>query len=477
MSFKNLYIKNKLYFISILTICICSIFSIGFFHPDEHYQILEFANYKLGNIDKSQLPWEFQEKIRPTLQPIFALISIKFLNSLSIFSPFAITFIFRLISSTLSFYTLHSLYIYFKNEFKSEIILKWFNYFSFFSWFLLFIGVRFSSENWSGCILIIGILNYFSSENKTNKDYLLLGIFFGIAFQLRFQSAFFIVGFLFWLLLINKSAIKSLVYLSFAFIVVFSIGVLLDSWFYQSYTLSSYNYFYQNIVLNKAADFGTEPWWYYFKSAFEKGIPPISILFILATIYFCIRNPRNALTWAIVPFVVIHFFIGHKELRFLFPIFYFLPYIFIKSLDLYATKKQWIITNKSTIYKSMKFIIILNFIVYSIVIFRPMTTKVYLFQFLYNKCEQESTIYFTDNNPFEEITFYKQKKLVLKKMDIITEKKLTNEYPKKYIITIPEKKHLFKNKTLIYQTYPNWLKNFNIGNWMGKSEQYLIYKI
>lgn len=125
----------------------------------------------------------------------------------------------------------------------------------------------------------------------------------------------------------------------------------------------------------------------------------------------------------------------------------------------------------------MKFIIILNFIVYSIVIFRPMTTKVYLFQFLYNKCEQESTIYFTDNNPFEEITFYKQKKLVLKKMDIITEKKLTNEYPKKYIITIPEKKHLFKNKTLIYQTYPNWLKNFNIGNWMGKSEQYLIYKI
>ena len=125
----------------------------------------------------------------------------------------------------------------------------------------------------------------------------------------------------------------------------------------------------------------------------------------------------------------------------------------------------------------MKFIIILNFIVYSIVIFRPMTTKVYLFQFLYNKCEQESTIYFTDNNPFEEITFYKRKKLVLKKMDVITEKKLTNEYPKKYIITIPEKKHLFKNKILIYQTYPNWFKNFNIGNWMGKSEQYLIYKI
>ena len=121
----------------------------------------------------------------------------------------------------------------------------------------------------------------------------------------------------------------------------------------------------------------------------------------------------------------------------------------------------------------MKFIIILNLIVYCIVIFRPMTTKVYLFQFLYKNCEQTSTIYFTDNNPFEEISFYKQKKLALKKL----EANLINEYRKEFIITIPEKKHLFKNKTLIYQTYPNWLKNFNIGNWMGKSEQYLIYKI
>jgi phosphatidylinositol glycan class B len=353
----------------------------------------------------------------------------------------------------------------------------WFNYFSFFSWFLLFIGVRFSSENWSGCILIIGILNYLSSENKTIKTYLLLGIFFGIAFQLRFQSAFFIVGFLFWLLLINKSAIKSLVYLSLAFITIFSIGILLDSWFYQSYTLSPFNYFYQNIVLNKAANFGTEPWWYYFKSAFEKGIPPLSILFILATIYFCIKNPRNSITWSILPFIMIHFFIGHKELRFLFPVFYFLPYILIKSLDMYITKKQWIITNKSNIYNSMKFIIILNLIIYCVVIFRPMTTKVYLYQFLYTNCKQASTIYFTDNNPFEEISFYKRKNLTLKKLETKIENNLTNEYRKEYIITIPEKKHLFKNKTLIYQTYPNWLKNFNIGNWMGKSEQYLIYEI
>ena len=64
MSFKNLYLQNKIYFISILSLLISSIFSVGFFHPDEHYQILEFANYKMGNINPTQLPWEFHEKIR-----------------------------------------------------------------------------------------------------------------------------------------------------------------------------------------------------------------------------------------------------------------------------------------------------------------------------------------------------------------------------------------------------------------------------
>ena len=80
MSFKKIYQKNKLYLFSYLFLILSSIFSVGFYHPDEHYQILEFANYKLGNINSSQLPWEFHEKIRPTLQPLLALITIKILN-------------------------------------------------------------------------------------------------------------------------------------------------------------------------------------------------------------------------------------------------------------------------------------------------------------------------------------------------------------------------------------------------------------
>jgi GPI mannosyltransferase 3 len=47
-------------------------FNGGYFHPDEHWQILEFAWYKLGHEPASILPWEFPAQIRPGLQPWIA---------------------------------------------------------------------------------------------------------------------------------------------------------------------------------------------------------------------------------------------------------------------------------------------------------------------------------------------------------------------------------------------------------------------
>lgn len=477
MSFKKLYTQNKIQIISIVSLIICSIFSVGFYHPDEHYQIIEFASYKLGHTNASQLPWEFHERIRPTLQPILTLLLIKFCHTIALFSPFIITIIFRLISSLLSFYTLNKLFNFYKKEFESSYISKWFKYFSYFSWFLVFIGVRYSSENWSACIFIIGILNFLSIEKKRSYNFIILGLFFGITFLFRFQSAFFIIGFVLWLIFIYKSNIKHILYLGLSFSLIFSLGIILDSWFYQSITITPYNYFHQNIILNKAANYGIEPWWFYLKSGFEKGIPPISILFIASTFIFFIKNSKNPLTWVSLPFILIHFLIGHKELRFLFPFFYFLPYFLIKSIDYIHLKKHLVLNQKSVLVKVMNFIMMLNLFIFVIVLFRPMTTKIYLYKSIYDQFENARKIYYTDNNPFEEISFYKRKKLHV----LHTENKLDSTFFIKnrgeFIITIPEKKHLFKKEKLLFQTYPDWLYSFNIGNWIGKSEQYLIYKL
>src|SRR5665213_2550277 len=44
-------------------------FSVMFYFPDEHYQVLEFMSFKLGITPASELPWEFSARIRPWFQP------------------------------------------------------------------------------------------------------------------------------------------------------------------------------------------------------------------------------------------------------------------------------------------------------------------------------------------------------------------------------------------------------------------------
>ena len=45
-------------------------FSNTFYFPDEHYQVLEFMGLKLGITPAAELPWEFEARIRPWLQPL-----------------------------------------------------------------------------------------------------------------------------------------------------------------------------------------------------------------------------------------------------------------------------------------------------------------------------------------------------------------------------------------------------------------------
>lgn len=66
--------------------------SYGFHHPDEHFQILEWANYFVGFGSADHLPWEFAAQIRPWFQPLIHAIFIKGFASLGIYNPFDAAF-------------------------------------------------------------------------------------------------------------------------------------------------------------------------------------------------------------------------------------------------------------------------------------------------------------------------------------------------------------------------------------------------
>jgi len=51
---------------------------------------------------------------------------------------------------------------------------------------------------------------------------------------------------------------------------------------------------------------------------FERGVPPLSLLYIAAPLWFAWRFRRDPLTWMMVPFLLVHFLLSRKDARFLF---------------------------------------------------------------------------------------------------------------------------------------------------------------
>src|SRR5690349_19703202 len=92
--------------IALLLHMIGAIFSAGFYHADEHFQIIEFMNYKLGRIPVSELPLEFGHAIRPWLQPAILTGMTQLLNILGVDSPFNLALSFRILSSLLGWLSL-----------------------------------------------------------------------------------------------------------------------------------------------------------------------------------------------------------------------------------------------------------------------------------------------------------------------------------------------------------------------------------
>jgi len=52
-------LEKFLFLILIVTYIVAACLIGGFHHPDEQYQIIHWANFKLGEVSISEMPWEF----------------------------------------------------------------------------------------------------------------------------------------------------------------------------------------------------------------------------------------------------------------------------------------------------------------------------------------------------------------------------------------------------------------------------------
>ncbi|MDP3443707.1 MAG: hypothetical protein Q8T08_12680, partial [Ignavibacteria bacterium] len=303
-------------------------FSKGYFHADEHYQIIEFAGLKLGTHTTSELAWEYKEASRQAIQPMMCYAIFSVLKLFGLTNPYVQAFVLRLITALLALFAISRLVTttlqQINPNFKKAFIIL-----SYFLWFIPAINIRFSSETWSGLMLVLLISVLFKTYNSPRKNTFLMGVLMGFAFLFRFQSAFFSLGIIIWLISIERLKIKQLLILFAGGILVLLLGLGIDSWFYGKLVFTPWTYFSKQILDGMAAGFGESPWYFYLKAVlFAPGLP-LGILIYSAFFILIIRQPKSPTLWGFLLFILMHTFVAHKETRFLFPLVNFLPLMLV----------------------------------------------------------------------------------------------------------------------------------------------------
>lgn len=344
--------------------------STGYYHPDEHFQIIEFAGLKSGWNTGNDLAWEYDARIRPALQPMIASVCFYFLDGVGINSPFDKALFLRLLTAIL---TLWGIY-YFARNMQHEVnpsYRKLFWGLSFFLWFLPAVNVRFSSETWAGLCLILTIALICKQGTRSLRSCVGIGALMGLSFEFRYQMAFCMVGLFLWLILIGKWKVKQLAYLVLGGVSVVIGGIALDSWFYGSPVIAFYNYFESNILHDVASNFGTSPWYYYLTQVTESATTLLGLAIWISLFVFLLYFRCHILLWCLIPFLIIHFVVPHKELRFLFPVINLTPFLLVMGFQLLMESTTRPFIRKALIYPVFCVTVLINLLGLIIMMNKP----------------------------------------------------------------------------------------------------------
>lgn len=292
--------------------------SEGYLQADEHYQIIESAQYFLQKTSVVNLPWEFHEKIRSTFLPAIAALVISISNHLGIESPFQIAFILRLLTGALVFRILYVWTNKFSNSKKYLAILL-----ALLLCFIPYLGVRFSSETWSGLFLFWAWLSF--EKNSSQRQLLYVGALIGIAFLCRFQILILVAIWLLHLVFIHKMALPKILSFVCGFITIVLLGIILDAYLYHEWTISAWNYSMSFFYPQNPSAFSANSWDFYLQFFIPKHAFILPEIILIATLFYIGKHPKNILSWWIIAFVTFHQIVPHKEFRFLIPLVFFLP--------------------------------------------------------------------------------------------------------------------------------------------------------
>ena len=481
---------RSLLFLGIVFCIVAAWCTIGYHHPDEHFQIWEFANHKLGHIPASDLPWEFPAQMRPGLQPFLAYSMVVTARALGIDNPFTQVFLTRLLCAAAALLVYWKWTDWIERDLKSPQTARWMRIGLLFFRLMPYLNARFSSQNTSAISFFGGLLLLIQQlENQKNRFSLQMvaaGFLICLSFFFRYQIAFAGIGLGAWLLFQNRLGLFQWIPLILGALLALLVGFVTDFWLYGEWVCAPYNYFFSNIMEGKAANFGVSPFWWYLTEMPIALLPPLSIALLIFCTLGIWRKPRHVLTWCVVPFVLAHSMVAHKEVRFLFPMA--LPFFFLATVGWEVYKEKFKV--KNWMKKAFLFCLWLNAIVLIFRIFIPAKEMAAYARFLWhwNLKHPDSTVHFVKKKPIKSfplnMPFYehpnqrqrdwyadpnlKNDTSSLRSGDLMFYTEIQNPKP------TPPPGFSFER---VYVYYPNWVLLNNVNDWQSRTRIWAIYRL
>lgn len=461
---------------------LAAFFSVGYHQCDELFQVYEFAGYKLGINTEEELPWEFSERMRSGIQPMIVYGFTKALASLSVHHPFTVSFILRLLQSLLSFMVTLLFLRRMEEEIRTPRLQLWLWGASLLAWCLPYFHARFSAENFSAMLFLLGLVVVLQKGPGTGLFmFLNAGLLFGLSFVCRFQMSFMIAGLFAWLLFVKKEQLQLLAAAFLGLCLALGLGALADKWLYGSWTLSWWNYLDLNLFQDKASQFGREPLYYYIGEALLQLIPPFSLAIVCCIVAFWIRFRTHVLTWITLPFILLHFFVAHKELRFLFPVLNFLPAMLVLyAQSLQGADAKWIrfLGNR----RFLRFALVVNAVALLAFVFKPADDTSHALKKIYDLVEGERPVLlYEDKDPYNNgasLHYFRNPAIVTAN---VNDSLVYIEPGELYYFSdkFNEGEHITKANlrfVRVYSNFPSWFAYLNFNGWLDRAGTFSIYR-
>ena len=325
-----------------------TLLSVNPWHADEHFQVLEFAWARAGLAPLADLPWEWDARIRPTLQPVLAMGVLGALRAVGVESPFVWIALLRVGTLALAFATLLRVFAVVGPSLEREgRRALWLS--GLLLWFTPLLLFRFTSENlaamalaWALTLVAAGRQPGDAAAEGTPGGAparpapdVLAGVLLGLAFVFRFQTAFAAAAILAWMAVRGDGG-RAVARMVGGAAVVVAVGTAVDAWFYGTWLLTPLNYVRVNVMEGVASTFGTSPWYGYGVGAPMAMAPPLGLVVAILVVAALVGFPASPWSWAFLAFFLGHSVVPHKELRFLFPLLYLLPVLVGRGVHLVA---------------------------------------------------------------------------------------------------------------------------------------------